>query len=137
MVYYQAIFKRECYLNLGGIDERFAETGIGSEDNHFLDYWKKVYGMGTFIPLVYSPAVHLWHGGMASGPQGVPAKYYSWVNKNALLRQQLKDIKPNKGKEWGRIYNHLKLTSWKAGYKEFSEVPVSEVRKDVVIVNID
>jgi hypothetical protein len=114
MVYYQAIFMKDSYLNLGGIDERFA-NGIGSEDVNFLNWWKKEYGMDSFIPLAESPAVHCWHGGMASGPSGVPSSLDYWVRMNEQLRKDQENTKPNDGLDWGRIYDHIKLTEWKDG----------------------
>jgi hypothetical protein len=126
MIYYMALFKKQDYLSLGGIEERFSD-GIGSEDNHFLAWWRKEYGMDNFIPLK-SPAVHLWHGGMASGPMGVPQHLYSWVNANASLRENLHNTKPNAGREWGRLYEHIKLTRWVGGEKTKEDVPWNQMK---------
>jgi hypothetical protein len=123
MIYYQAMFRKDSYLNLGGIDERFA-SGIGNEDDHFLDWWRKVYGQDNFIPLVDSPAIHLFHGGMASGPQGVPQELYSWVEQNERLRRGLVNTRPNEGREWGRIYDHITLTQWEDGKKIVDMEPI-------------
>ena len=120
MVYYQAVFRRESYLKLGGIDERFIQ-GVGSEDEHFLSAWKKEYGTESFVPLVDSPVCHLYHGGMAEspdkGPVGVPPHLYPWVKKNEILRKQLSNVLPNTGKKWGTIYPFLKKEEWKNGTK--------------------
>jgi glycosyltransferase involved in cell wall biosynthesis len=124
MVYYMAVFKKQDYLELGGIEERFG-PGIGSEDGHFLDWWKKQYGQDNFV-VQQSPAVHLFHGGMANGPDGVPQPLYYWVDSNAVLRLQLRDVKPNEGREWGRLYDHITLTRWVRGHKIIDKGPINE-----------
>ena len=125
MVYYQAVFRKDRYLR-AGIDERFC-GGIGSEDDHFLDWWKKEYGMDSFIPLIESPSVHLWHGGMANGPAGVPSHLYQHVDANSRLRQTLNGVTPNSGREWGRLYDHITLTVWESGSKVVDNVPLGDM----------
>jgi hypothetical protein len=132
LVYYMSVFRKESYIRLGGIDERFTNF-IGSEDNHFLDFWKKKYGIDSFIPMLDSPVIHLWHGGMASGPQGVPSHLYGYVNQGAKLREELKDTPPNLDLTWGRLYSHLTLTSWEKGKCKVNKIPISEARPDLVI----
>jgi glycosyltransferase involved in cell wall biosynthesis len=114
MIYYQAVFKKGDYLSLGGVDERFNE-GIGSEDVHFLNWWKREYGAQNFIPWIDSPAVHLFHGGMANGPMGVPKHLSPWVDLNASLRRVLENTRPNEGQVWGRLYDHLTCIQWERG----------------------
>jgi len=124
MVYYQAVFRKDRYL-VAGIDERFC-AGIGSEDDHFLDWWKNAYGWDSFVPLVDSSAVHLWHGGMASGPMGVPARLYRHVDANALLRERLQGVQPNSGQEWGRLYPHITLTMWEQGSIKMDRISLGD-----------
>jgi glycosyltransferase involved in cell wall biosynthesis len=116
MVYYQFIANKSSYIGIGGIDERFSGS-IGSEDDHFLDWYKKQYGEDNFIPLLESTAIHQFHGGMASGPQGVPQQLYRWVDEGAALRKQLENIYPNQGKDWGRIPKELNLIKWSNGQR--------------------
>jgi glycosyltransferase involved in cell wall biosynthesis len=125
MVYYQAVFKKEDYLNLGGVDERFC-GGVGSEDVHFLNWWKKKYEADNFVPLINSSCVHLFHGGMANGPMGVPQHLYPWVDSNANLRRALENTRPNEGQEWGRLYDFITLTRWVRGHKIIDEGPINE-----------
>jgi glycosyltransferase involved in cell wall biosynthesis len=120
MVYYQAIFSRKSYIDAGGVDERFIENGIGSEDNHHHDQWKRRYGIDSFIPLIDSPAVHMYHGEWGLG--GVPQELYRYVNTNAALRKQLSNVYPNEGREWGRLYSHITKTTWVGG-NLISKVP--------------
>ena len=120
MVYYMGLFRKDSFIKLGGIDERFS-SGIGNEDDHFLKWWRREYGGDNFIPLVDSPAVHTYHGGMAEspdrGPVGVPPHLWQWVAQNEKLAEDLKDIRPNEGREWGKLYDSLKLTAWQRGRK--------------------
>lgn len=129
MVYYMALFRKRDYVSLGGIDERFMD-GIGSEDDHFLSWWKRNYGKDNFIPLLDSIAVHLYHGGMAEspdkGPVGVPPSLYRWVDQNVRLRESLEDTPPNQGRDWGRLYDHLHLTQWKEGELVMQDVPLKD-----------
>jgi hypothetical protein len=119
MIYYQAIYKKKAYVELGGIDERFSGF-IGSEDDHHLGWWRRSYGDDSFIPLVNSPCVHLYHGGMAQAPKdgqpcGVPAHLYPWVNAGSRLRENLKDIRPNQSLEWGRVPENLGVAVYVGG----------------------
>jgi glycosyltransferase involved in cell wall biosynthesis len=119
MVYYMCLMRRDSYIKLGGVDERFS-SGVGSEDDAFLDMWRREYGSENFIPLTDQPAVHLFHGGFAQAPingqsVGVPLKFYPWVEYNSKLREQLRGARPNEGRDWGKLYNSLRLTAWEAG----------------------
>ncbi len=118
-IYYQGVWEKETYKKLGGIDERFSSS-IGSEDNDFLDKWKRQYGEGSSVSLLDSPVVHLYHGGFAQPPRdgvprGVPVEFYSWVEEGVKLKEQLKNVMPNEGREWGRIPEGLTLTRWEDG----------------------
>jgi len=113
-VYYMAMFKRTDYLNLGGVDERFVENGIGSEDDHMLSEWRRVYGQDKTRTLTEHRAIHQWHGEWG---RGVPQHLHRWVQANANLRHKLTGHKPNEGIEWGRLYEHITLTEWHNGEK--------------------
>lgn len=111
IVYYCCMFKKEDYLNLGGVDERFI-NGIGSEDLHFLDAWRKKYGSETVVPLADYHCLHLWHGEWGNG---VPSRFMPWVALNESLRNILKNEYPNQNLEWGTLYTHIEKIQFKGG----------------------
>lgn len=112
-VYYGCMFSKQAFEQLGGIDVRFM-NGIGSEDDHMMDQWRRKYGADNVITLLEEEGVHLWHGEWG---KGVPQQYYPWVNLNAQLRQTLQNTPPNNG-DFGSIqWPELQLTSWSAGKK--------------------
>jgi glycosyltransferase involved in cell wall biosynthesis len=93
LVYYAAMFRRQSFIDLGGIDMRFVE-GIGSEDDHFLDQWERKYGNGSIISTTEEKCVHLWHGEWG---HKVPSEHAPLIMKNRILRDNLKWIYPNDG----------------------------------------
>lgn len=110
-VYYGSIFNKKAYIKLGGIDVRFLD-GIGSEDDHFLDQWRKCYGAEYVKSLVNHHGVHLWHGEWG---KGVPSELNKWVNQNANLRTALSNVYPNDGNFLKINYPRLSYTTWKNG----------------------
>lgn len=132
MVYYVAAFRKQAYIDLGGIEEDFS-SGIGSEDDHFLSWWKREYGTDSFITLLDSPAVHLYHGGMAESPDkgvvGVPPQLYPWVEQNVQLKERIVNRKPNEGRDWGKFYDSMKLTAWSHGDKVVNNISVWDMLK--------
>jgi hypothetical protein len=123
-VYYQAVCGKPAYLSLGGVDERFM-GGIGWEDEHFLYQWRKHYGVGSVYTLIDSECVHLFHGGMAPGPQGLPSILMDWVEHNARLGRSILEEKPNQGREFGKLYPHITLTRWAGGALEIERAKLS------------
>lgn len=93
LVYYAAMFKKQSFIDLGGIDMRFVE-GIGSEDDHFLDQWERKYGLGSIVSTTQEKCVHLWHGEWG---KAVPSEFSPLILKNRILREELKWIYPNNG----------------------------------------
>jgi glycosyltransferase involved in cell wall biosynthesis len=100
LVYYAAMFRKQSFIDLGGIDMRFVE-GIGSEDDHFLDQWERKYGLGSIVSTTEEKCVHLWHGEWA---KSVPSEFSDLVLKNRILRENLKWTYPNNGN-----FNSIKL----------------------------
>jgi len=92
-VYYGCIFNRRAYIELGGIDVRFSD-GIGSEDDHFLDQWRRKYGNDKVVSLIHLHGVHLHHGGFSDG---VPPALNYFIELNGRLRNSLKTTFPNDG----------------------------------------
>lgn len=123
-VYYQAVWGKPAYLKLGGVDERFMD-GIGWEDNHFLYQWRKHYGSENVKTLTDSECVHLFHGGMAPGPQGLPSYLLVWVEQNSKLGHSLLVEKPNQGRGFGKLYPHITLTRWAGGALEIERAELS------------
>lgn len=113
-VYYQAVFSKPYYIKLGGVDERFMD-GIGSEDDHFLYQWRKHYGTSSVLTLLDAKCVHLYHGGMASGPSGVPSELHKWVMRNANLYKMIKEETPNQHNTWGTLYSNIEHSQWAGG----------------------
>lgn len=93
LVYYAAIFRKQSFIDLGGVDVRFVE-GIGSEDDHFLDQWERKYGLGSIVSTTKEKCVHLWHG---EWTKQVPSEFNDLVIKNRILRDELRWIYPNNG----------------------------------------
>lgn len=121
MIYYQSIFSRESFITLGGIEERFS-SGIGYEDVSFLKWWRKIYGEQSFVPLVSSPCIHQYHGGMAQTPDkgtvGVPPHLYPWVEQNERLGVSLENVRPNSGIKWGKKDSLVSLDTWVNGCRQ-------------------
>ena len=93
LIYYACMFRKQSYIDLGGIDMRFVE-GIGSEDDHFFDQWERKYGKESVISTTEEKCVHLWHGIWG---KEVPAEFSDLVMKNRILRDELKEVYPNNG----------------------------------------
>ena len=114
-IYYGAIFKKDAFIKLGGIDERFVERGVGFEDDHFLQQWRRRYGDDSTFTLYEHEGVHLWHGGVTTNP--VSPNIKTLIEANVNLGKQLANTYPNTNLKWGRLYKHIKLTTWKEGRK--------------------
>lgn len=110
-VYYGCIFSRQAYIDLGGIDLRFNQ-GIGSEDDHFLDQWRRKYGRGNVFTLLEEHGVHMWHGGFSAG---VPQHLYNHVDRNARLRKALANEFPNGGNFESIDYPNIEYQEWHDG----------------------
>ena len=110
-VYYGCMFNRKAYLDLGGIDIRFG-GGIGSEDDHFLDQWRRKYGRDHVITLLEEHGLHMWHGGFSAG---VPQHLYHHVNYNASLRRSLSSTYPNGGNFHSVNYPNMPYQEWRDG----------------------
>jgi hypothetical protein len=110
-VYYGCMFSRKAFLDLGGIDVRFME-GIGSEDDHLLDQWRRRYGPDSVHTLLEEHGVHLWHGEWG---KSVPAHLAGWVDKNAALRKSLSGTYPNNGDFWSIKYPEVAFDMWEGG----------------------
>jgi glycosyltransferase involved in cell wall biosynthesis len=110
-VYYGCVFSRQAYIDLGGIDLRFGQ-GIGSEDDHMLDQWRRKYGSENVLTLLDEEGLHMWHGGFSAG---VPSELYHHVNKNADLRRALEFTFPNDGNFNSVEYPDLPYVEWRDG----------------------
>lgn len=113
-VYYGCIFSRQAYIDLGGIDIKFG-GGIGSEDDHFLDQWRRKYGRGNVVTLLEEHGLHMWHGGFSAG---VPQHLYHHVNHNSALRKALANEFPNGGRFDSIVYPNMRYDSWRDGKEE-------------------
>jgi hypothetical protein len=93
-VYYACMFIKATFMELGGIDMRFVNH-IGSEDNHFLERWRKKHGDHNVITFISENGVHLWHGRW-----GREAPHYALedIKAGASLHKKLKRVDPNNGK---------------------------------------
>jgi len=111
-VYYACMFRRKAFIQLGGIEMLFLD-GIGSEDDHFLDQWRRHYG-NYVETLMGHKGIHLWHGEWG---KGVPQELYGWVNKNASLRKDLDKILPNKGDFASIKFPLIHKQTWEDGKK--------------------
>jgi hypothetical protein len=105
-IYYGALFSRNNYKILGGVDERFI-TNIGYEDDVFLQQCRRKYGYENTPTLVDYSAVHLYHG-----PTTVPQHLSQFVEQNVQLGKLLRNEWPNQTREWGRIYKHIEMIEW-------------------------
>jgi hypothetical protein len=140
-VYYGCIFSRQAYIDLGGIDLRF-NGGIGSEDDHLLDQWRRKYGGDNVITLLEEQGLHLWHGGFSAG---VPEHLYHHVNRNADLRTALANTYPNDGQFYSIAYPNLDYVEWRNGVKVVESGNISvkntglgqEVSDGIVIGYVD
>jgi glycosyltransferase involved in cell wall biosynthesis len=112
-VYYGCVFNRQAYIDLGGIDLRFG-SGIGSEDDHFLDQWRRRYREQNVITLLEEEGLHMWHSGFSAG---VPKELYHHVDRNAYLRTALANTYPNNGHFYSIVYPDLPYVEWRAGVK--------------------
>lgn len=114
-VYYGCMFRRLDYMDLGGIDVRFND-GIGSEDDHLMDQWRRKYGSVNVQSVVEEKGVHLWHGlrGKELPPEDLP-----FVYKNVQLRQKLKREFPNGGLFTTVLYPEIEKYRWEKGQRIF------------------
>ena len=92
-VYYLCSFKRNAYTTLGGVDHRFV-FGIGSEDNHLLEQWRRRFGSESVQTLIDKHGLHMHHGGFS---EGVPQELHHLVDLNVQLRRALAYEYPNGG----------------------------------------
>jgi hypothetical protein len=112
-VYYGCVFSRSAYIELGGVDHRF-NGGIGSEDDHLMREWRRVYGPDSVKTFTDEIGVHLWHDGFAGG---VPSELYGWVNMNADLCKRLFGTRPNNGEFSALKFPDMGKIRWEKGIR--------------------
>jgi glycosyltransferase involved in cell wall biosynthesis len=93
-VYYGCMFRKKDFIELGGIDMRFLQ-GIGSEDDHMMDQWRRKYGTDKVMTLEDEHGVHLYHGEWGRGH--IPQQLHPYIHLNAQLRKLLHNTYPNNG----------------------------------------
>lgn len=94
-VYYGCMFSKKAFMDLGGIDMRFL-PGIGSEDDHLMDQWRRRYGQDKVLTLEDEHGVHLYHGEWGRGH--IPQNLHPYIHLNAQLRKMLHRTYPNGGR---------------------------------------
>lgn len=112
-VYYGCMFRRSAYLDLGGIDIRFL-GGIGSEDDHLMQQWRRKYGDVSVVTLLHHAGVHLWHGEWG---KRVPQNLFEWVHKNGKLKKELSNTYPNNGDFDSIKYPPFTGVRWEKGQR--------------------
>ena len=112
-VYYCAVFNRSSFLNLGGIDERFVSSAIGSEDDHFLKQWQRKFGKESRVTFLDCRVAHLYHSEEGNGY--ISREMIPYIEEGQRMAKELRKVYPNEGREWGRIYPHLEETIYKNG----------------------
>jgi len=119
-VYYLAVFNKDPFIKLGGIDEQFIQFR-GSEDNHFLNQWQQHYGYDSRITLLNRIVLHLYHDELGNGH--IPTNLMMPIHQGQELAQRLKNTPPNFGRDWGRFNSITKKEHFYKGRKVYESKP--------------